>query len=376
MKIIAFYLPQFHEIPENNAWWGDGFTEWVNVKSAKPLFPGHNQPRVPLNGNYYNLLDDSVKQWQVDLANQYGVYGFCFYHYWFGGKLLLEKPVEQFLRNKSLNIHYCICWANEHWTNAWSGKNTKVLIEQHYGTEKEWEEHFNYLLPFFQDSRYIQKDGKPLLVIYRPELIPCLNKMLDFWEEKAREHGFAGIDFAYQHAGFTVAANRDESRFTYALEYHPNCAQVFRDVESFAGLKHIKKAFITYVENSMGINLREVLKKKRLKHFSYDEIWDYILKMTPRNEKCVPGAFVDWDNTPRKGARGMVADGASPDKFEKYLTEQIQRAREIYKKDMLFVFSWNEWAEGGYLEPDEKNGYAYLEAVKAALIARGELEEC
>lgn len=126
----------------------------------------------------------------------------------------------------------------------------------------------------------------------------------------------------------------------------------------------------------MGINLREVLKKKRLKHFSYDEIWDYILKMTPRNEKCVPGAFVDWDNTPRKGVRGMVADGASPDKFEKYLTEQIQRAREIYKKDMLFVFSWNEWAEGGYLEPDEKNGYAYLEAVKAALKAKGELEEC
>lgn len=376
MKIIAFYLPQFHEIPENNEWWGNGFTEWVNVKKARPLFEGHNQPRVPLDNNYYNLLADDVKKWQVDLANEYGVYGFCFYHYWFDGKLLLEKPVEQFLANKELNIHFCLCWANEHWTNAWNAQEPKVLIEQRYGSEKEWLEHFNYYLQFFKDPRYIKNNNKPLLVLYRPELIGCLNPMLEFWDNEARKHGFDGIDFAYQHAGFAVAANSDESHFTYALEYHPNCAQVFRDMEHHAQLKKIKKAILTFVENKLHINLRDMLKKQQatLAHFDYDELWQYILNMKPRNEKSVPGAFVDWDNTARKGVRGFVADGASPEKFEKYLIQQIKHAKEVYHKDMIFVFSWNEWAEGGYLEPDEKNGYGYLEAIQNALKNTGEWE--
>ena len=165
MKIIAFYLPQFHEIPENNKWWGKGFTEWVNVKKARPLFENHNQPRVPLNKNYYNLLDEKTQKEQVKLANDYGLYGFCFYHYWFDGKLLLEKPVEKFLENKSLDTHFCICWANEHWTNAWANKEAKVLIEQKYGNKKEWKEHFDYLLNFFKDDRYIKENNKPLLVI-------------------------------------------------------------------------------------------------------------------------------------------------------------------------------------------------------------------
>ena len=374
MKIIAFYLPQFHEIPENNEWWGQGFTEWTNVKKAKPLFEGHNQPRVPLRDRYYNLLDDGVQQWQVDLANAYGVYGFCFYHYWFDGKMLLEKPVDRFLENKSLNTHYCLCWANEHWTNAWSGREAKVLIEQRYGGPREWLEHFRYFLPHFQDERYIKEHNKPLLVIYRPELIGCLNEMLEFWDAQAKEHGFDGMDFAYQHAGFTVAANRDESHFTYALEYHPNCIQVFRDMRRHPGLKRIKKTMLTFAENTLGINLREKLKNRsKLAHYDYDDLWQEILKLEPRHEKCVPGAFVDWDNTPRRGTRGFVVDGATPEKFEKYLTAQIRHARQDYHKDMIFVFSWNEWAEGGYLEPDTRNGYGYLEAVRRALEQTGEL---
>ena len=374
MKIIAFYLPQFHEIPENNAWWGEGFTEWVNVKRALPLYDGHNQPRVPLNNNYYNLLNANTLKWQDDLAQKYGVYGFCFYHYWFDGHKLLEKPVELYLKNSSLKTHYCICWANEHWTNAWSGGTSKVLIEQRYGCKPEWKAHFEYLLPFFKDKRYIKHDNKPLLVIYRPELIDCLNPMLDFLNNLAIAEGFNGLEFAYQHAGFTVSPNCDESHFTYALEYHPNCAQVFMSMGKFPKLQKIKKGIVTFIENTLKINIREKLKPDELKHYSYDELWKYINDMQPRNDKCVPGAFVDWDNTPRRGVKGFVVDGATPEKFEKYLTKQIAKARDEYKKDMVFVFSWNEWAEGGYLEPDKKNGYGYLEAVAKALTQTDEWE--
>lgn len=148
MKIIAWYLPQFHETLENNEWWGKGFTDWVNVKKGKKIEEGQEQPRIPLNNNYYNLLDDNIKKWQVDLAKKYGVYGFCMHHYWFGGKLLLEQPAEQFLKNKELDLPFCFNWANEHWTTSWSG-GTKVLIKQEYGQEADWIEHFNYLLPFF-----------------------------------------------------------------------------------------------------------------------------------------------------------------------------------------------------------------------------------
>lgn len=372
MKVIAYYLPQFHCIPENDEWWGKGFTEWVNVKKATPLYKGHNQPRIPLNDNYYNLLNDETLEWQDKLAQKYDIYGFCFYHYWFDGKLLLEKPVEKYLNNKKLKTHYCICWANEHWTNAWSGKEAKVLIQQRYGAEKEWRKHFEYLLPYFKDERYIKCNNKPLFVLYRPELIDCLNPMLEEWNKLAHENGFDGIAFAYQHAGFTVSPDCDESHFDFALEYHPNCAQVFKQMDKHKQYEIFKKSIITFFENKVGINLREKLKSNKLKHYSYDELWHYINNMKPRNSKCVPGAFVDWDNTPRRGIKGFVVDGASPEKFKKYFKKQIIKAKNEYKKDMIFVFSWNEWAEGGYLEPDEKNKYGYLNAIKEALEETGE----
>lgn len=374
MKVIAFYLPQFHAIPENDKWWGNGFTEWVNVKNAKPLFEGHNQPRVPLDNNYYNLLDDAVKKWQVSLAKEYGVYGFCFYHYWFDGKLLLEKPVEQFLDNKKLDIHFCISWANEHWTNAWkSNGNTKVLIEQHYGNEKEWEDHFNYLLPFFKDCRYIVNNNKPLFIIYRPELIDCLEEMLDLWNKLAIKNGFDGIDFAYQTAGYTLSTRCNEDLFSYAIEYQPNAARVFRHTSNSNRLDILKKSLLTIIENNFKIDLRQAKRSiQDLEHFDYKELWEYIVNMRPRNNKCIPGAFVDWDNTSRRGKTGFVADGASPEVFESFMKRQIMNAKYNYNKDMIFIFSWNEWAEGGYLEPDETNRYGYLEAIQNALLACNE----
>lgn len=371
MKIIAFYLPQFHEIPENNEWWGDGFTEWVNVKKALPLFEGHYQPRIPLDSAYYNLLDDKVKAWQIKLAKDYGIYGFCFYHYWFNGHKLLERPVEQFLENISLDHPFCICWANEHWTQAWVSKESKVLIEQAYGEREDWEAHFYYLLPYFKDNRYIKNDGRPLFVIYRPELIECLNEMLDCWEELAQENGIPGIDFAYQHIGFDRGKNRDGSRFTFNIEYQPMYAYYDLTKDRFKTLKSIRRYVLSVIERRFKIDLRGIRPGGVLK-ISYDALWEEILKRTPSDEKSIPGAYVDWDNTARKGVKGSVYLEATPAKFQKYLSQQIRNTRDIYKKDMLFLFAWNEWAESGYLEPDEKYGYSYLEALKKALIENNE----
>lgn len=391
MRTIAFYLPQFHTIPENDEWWGEGFTEWVNVKKAEPLFEGHYQPRVPQNENYYNLLDPKVMEWQVELAKEYGVYGFCFYHYWFGGHKLLEKPVEQYLKNEKTDLPFCICWANEDWTNAWVSEQKKVLIHQEYGREAEWKEHFDYLLPFFKDERYIKNDGKPLVVIYRAEIIDCLNEMLDYWQDLAKENGFPGLDFAYQHIAFSQVKDRDESRFTYHIEYQPAYALQDLNKSSYNVLRDIKAKILKHMDrradkiNKAGKNgifarcylslwnkLRD-FHPQGLTRQSYDDVWQATLNHMPEDEKCLPGAFVDWDNTPRHHEKGRVFEGATPEKFERYMTEQIRRAKEVYNKDMLFLFAWNEWAEGGYMEPDERFGCGYLQALKNALIANNEL---
>lgn len=373
MKVIAFYLPQFHEIPENDEWWGKGFTEWVNVKKAKPLFKGHEQPRVPLNKNYYNLLSPETQVWQAKIAREYGVYGFCYYHYWFDGKLLLEKPMENMLHNPDVDIPFCICWANEPWTKAWVGE-TKVLIPQHYGEKKEWAEHFNYLLQFFKDSRYITEDGKPLVVIYRPEVIDCLNEMLDYWQDLAKENGFPGLTIAYQNIDFDLQTDKDDSRFDYDIEFQPLYAQHDLTKNTHPHLKAMRRKLAGIVERRFGFDLMRYgagFFNKGVQ-VDYDEVWKKVLERKPETEKNTPGAFVTWDNTPRKGEKGQAFVGDTPEKFKKYLSAQIKRAKDVYHKDFIFMYAWNEWAEGGYLEPDERFGYGNLEAIRRALIENDE----
>ena len=385
MKTIAFYLPQFHNIPENDEWWGDGFTEWTNVKKAEPLFEGHYQPNVPLNENYYNLLDNNVKRWQAKIAHDYGVYGFCYYHYWFNGKLLLEKPMEQMLEDKSINMPFCISWANEPWTKAWVNEN-KVLIPQYYGGKREWKEHFDYLLPFFKDERYIKENGNPFVVIYRPEVIPCLNEMLDYWQELAKQNGFPGLVFAHQYLGLDQM-HGDDSRFKYNIEFQPVYAEVFSTAHAvgvrktgwWQQFRSIKRKIFTTVEKKSGIDLdrfvQDFAQKNTFSQFSYDDRWTDVLSFGPLSEKSLPGAFVNWDNTPRKGATGKFCADATPDKFYEYMKRMILKTREDYKSEYLFVTAWNEWAEGSYLEPDERWGYGYLSALKRALVETGELPE-
>lgn len=377
MKVIAFYLPQFHEIPENNEWWGQGFTEWVNVKKAIPLVEGQNQPRIPLNNNYYDLSNVEVMKWQAKLAKKYGVYGFCIYHYWFSGHKLLEKPAENLLKNKDIDIPFCFCWANENWTNRWvSGTSQKLLIEQKYGDEKEWKEHFDYFLPFFKDDRYIKENGKPLLVIYSPDLIDCLDELLDKWNKWAQDCGFDGICYAYQRSDTNVFnyQNGADNKFTYQIEYQPGKCREWQRSK-------IKSLFIKYkrmIFRGLGSllntpKLQNHTYEEKLRVLNYDKTWECILSHQPESPKCIPGAFVDWDNTPRKQIRGSFYEGATPERFAYYFDKLIKHTKNVYKKDMIFIFAWNEWAEGGYLEPDEKNGYGYLEAIYQVLKENGEL---
>lgn len=370
MRPIAFYLPQFHRTPENDEWWGDGFTEWTNVRAAKPLFEGHYQPRVPLNNMYYDLTNINAIRWQAGLAKSCGLYGWCIYHYWFDGHLLLHKPTELLRDTKDVDINYCICWANEDWTNAWKSSNSKTLIGQTYGGYNQWEDHFNYLISFFKDERYIKVDGKPLFVIYRPELIPHLNEMLDFWDNLSKKEGLSGMCYAYQHINWTRDPGRDESRFSYAIEYQPSYARndMISGGESaiHVAKRHIDLAMQKHFHKSLDLSF--LRKSSGPEHFSYDEAWEAILNRSPSSPKAVAGAFVDWDNTPRRHETGSVCDGASPEKFYSYMKRQIDHVRREYTNDFIFIFAWNEWAEGGYMEPDEKFGTGYLDALKRALV--------
>ncbi len=379
MKVIAFYLPQFHEIPENSEWWGNGFTDWVNVKKAIRLKDGQNQPRVPLNDNYYDLSDPNVMRWQAELAKKYGIYGFCIYHYWFNGHKLLEKPAENLLVHKDIDIFFCFSWANENWSNHWlAGTDQKVLIEQKYGDKAEWRKHFDYLLPFFQDERYIKEKGKPLMIIYRPELLEAVKEMLDYWDDWAREAGFKGICFAYQKADGTVFnyANGRDAQYEYQIEYQPAECRKWANrklVESATGAKRRLFRLLNKILHTEKYST--VIFSPRLAKYDYDRDWNIILNHEPESPKCVPGAFVDWDNTPRMQVRGSYYKGVTPEKFAYYFEKLVYRAVDVYKKDMIFMFAWNEWAEGGYLEPDEKNGYGYLEAIYNVLKKTDELPE-
>ena len=356
IKILAFHLPQFHAIPENDEWWGAGFTEWTNVKKAKPIFKNQYQPREPLNDFYYDLSDINTLKWQADLAKKYNVYGFCFYHYWFNGKLLLEKPVENLLRHSEIDVNYCFSWANEPWTRTWDGLDNHVLMPQFYGQEADWEKHINYLLPFFKDERYIKIDNKPMFLIYKPESIDDCEKMMMHWHIIAKKNGFNGIHFVE-----TLRGQIDERKlpFDAGVEFEP-----FRTIRrnSFWGLKLralrmrsfrlINKLFRTQLPLRKKMLFRKIAQKS-LGNISHKNAYG--------------GVFVGWDNTPRKGNESIYISEPLKSEFEHYLKEKIKITKTVYKTEFIFVNAWNEWCEGTYLEPDKKHKFEYLEVIKKVL---------
>lgn len=352
VKLLAFYLPQYHRFPENDKWWGQGFTEWVNVKKAQPLFKNHRQPRIPSSGEYYDLSDPNEIQKQMDLAMKYGLDGFCYYHYWFDGKLLLEKPLESMLKLEN-KIDFCFCWANEPWTRAWDGRTSDVLMPQKYGDKESWEKHFQYLLPFFKDSHYIKKNEKPLLVIYRTNNIPRCDDMIVYWNKRCQENGFEGISIVEELNSFQTEPVCKNSEAL--LEFEPMYTLKHGRTKLNRGFDKIK----AMIHNKLNHN--------ELLIYDYDRIWKYITQRTSNtkfDKSLYLGAFVDWDNTPRKGEKGLVIQGASPEKFKKHMKAQLEKAKAL-DSEYIFINAWNEWGEGTYLEEDKDNGDNYLEAVKA-----------
>lgn len=354
-KIIALFLPQFHTIPENDAWWGKGFTEWVNVRKAEPLFEGHEQPRIPLNDNYYDLSKVETLRGQAKIARQYGVYGFCLYHYWFaGGKKLLDKPAEMLLNTPDIDINYCFSWANEPWARTWDGKAHQVLMAQSYGDVQDWRKHFTYLLDFFKDDRYIKVDNCPMFLIYKPQSIPKASEMMTLWNNLAIEAGFGGIHFVETLRGGSYDTR--QLPFKARMEFEPartNYQQPWLKLN----YKRVRRRVIKLI-NSI-FNTSYILNTP----FKFKDVASSSLKLkSPMN--TYGGVFVGWDNTARRGIASTIVIPPSKQQFKDYLRAKVRQTEEEYSENYVFVNAWNEWCEGAYLEPDTVHKFDYLEAIK------------
>lgn len=353
MKILAMYLPQYHAIPENDKWWGKGYTEWTAVKNAKALYKGHNEPRIPLNNNYYDLSDETAEtwEWQAVLARKYGIYGFCIYHYWFEGKQLLEKPMEILLSHPEIDINYCICWANETWSRNWYEQERTILQEQTYGKEEAWINHYTYLKKFFKDERYIKIDNKPVINIYRSWEIQDLSEMKTLWNALAKQDGWSGV---YVVAG--ISGKGEEKRLDVIdAQYIFEPGNTLKKcLNTFEYTSYIVKTGVKRICN-------KIFKTQFLEHIVDARM---IYRHIENNEiplNAFPGTFPQWDNTPRTGTSGLSYIHTSPDKFKKHLKKLKLKYEQ---KEFLYINAWNEWGEGAYLEPDENNRYAFLDAIK------------
>lgn len=359
-QVLAFHLPQFHTIRENNEWWGEGFTEWTNVRKAKPLFPGHNQPRIPLEKNYYDLLDPEVQHWQAKLAGEHGISGFCYYHYWFNGKRLLEKPVEMIVERATPDFPFCLAWANEPWTRVWDGGSRNVLMPQEYGQELDWEEHFQYLLPKFRDPRYIKVEGKPMFVIYRTQSVERFTDMARYWRRRSVEAGLPGL-----HLVSMLTAHESDLR--------PNQCDAFVEFEPMCSVLRLPPPYSTLGASSQLSNAPAVEAPRFCTSCSLQLGLSFALE-APRREtgssRSLPGAFVDFDNTPRKAMKGsLFLRNYDQGAFDEGFRTVFEKANEA-GAPFMFINAWNEWAEGAYLEPDTNRGLACLEAIANVVNSR------
>jgi len=364
IKILAYYLPQYHPIPENDKWWGKGFTEWTNVKKAKPLFKGHKQPIYPGELGYYDLRNPEIQENQAKLANEYGVDGFIYYQYWFDtDKMLLEKPAEAMLKNKKVDIPFCFCWANETWKGIWHGMdNDSILIEQKYNGANGYKKYFQYLLPFFKDERYIKIDNKPMFHIYRIQDIPDLNTFLKTFNDLALQNGFKGI--------YLVATGNEKNEI---IKFN-------KDINAVVGLDSFTKMrygshFYFNSNNLLGKIERSI--KHRLKSLDTTPIEKrtkpikinykkeiYRLKPEFKTAKYVPCIFPNWDNSARSQNKSLIFFNSNPTHWKNHFYDVVKNyLRHKENPPFIVIKSWNEWAEGNYIEPDAKYGRGWLEAV-------------
>ncbi|MFV8368172.1 glycoside hydrolase family 99-like domain-containing protein [Flavobacterium sp. LB2R40] len=365
IKFLAYYLPQFHPIPENDLWWGKGFTEWTNVTKAKPLFKGHYQPILPADLGFYDLRIPSVQIQQAELAHEYGLDGFIYYQYWFGnGKMLLEKPAEQMLKNKDITLPFCFCWANETWKGIWHGlDNPDVLMEQTYNGIADYTAYFNYLLPFFKDERYIKIDNKPMFHIYKLDDIPDLDIFISTFNTLANKVGFYGIHF--------VATICSDSLINHKAIYGRVGVDVFMKMRYSLEFLFPEKSILGRIERKGKKIVRKKFKyPKTIDSRSKPLIFDYrkgVAKFNINfpNKKYMPCVFPNWDNTARSGNKAMIFKNSTPHTWNIHLQNTVNELlKNPENPQFVIVKSWNEWAEGNYLEPDTKYGYQWLEVIK------------
>ena len=353
-KTIAYYLPQMHRFPENDLWWGRGFTEWTNVSKAVPQFEGHYQPRLPGELGFYDLLNPDVMRRQIDLAKLYGVHGFCFHYYWFAGHRLLEKPIETFLADPTMDLPFCLCWANENWTRRWDGAEHEMLMQQTH-TLEDHARVFDDLLRYFQDPRYIRIDGKPVITIYRPSIIANVRDMVRIWRERAEKAGLPGLYMVATTAfGFDTP---EEFGFDALAEFPPHGLNV-REANADQAYLNVDNAGIVY------------------RYEDVVEIAEAKLAMPPESDaRRFPGVFPGWDNEARKPGRGNCFHGARPTLFHRWFEAATKHVTTHLppKERLVFINAWNEWGEGAYLEPDRRFGYANLAAV-AEVITRSTVD--
>lgn len=364
-KIFAAYLPQYHETPENNMFWGKGFTDWTTVKNAVPLFSGHQQPRIPKDGFYYDLSNTSVLYRQANMAKKYSVDGFNIYHYWFkDGHKVLYKPAELLLTHKDIDIEFFFTWDNSSWRRTWSNvvgnawsplmdgshdnneeEGHPYLLEMKYGDKQDWKEHFEYLLPYFKDSRYLKINNCPVFMFHTNIEIETLKEMVVYWSSLAKENGFPGL--------------------FHATGKGPFFRHVYFDAEFLYQPIHAGWSKWGAITTRFRKLFRLTNGQKQLHIYKYDVIWKRILRdiRGELRRGNIVGCFVRYDDTPRRGGAGSVVLGDTSEKFKKYFRVLYDCCCE-YEAEIVLVTAWNEWGEGAYLEPDEDCGYAYLEAIR------------
>ncbi len=370
IKAIAFYLPQYHPIPENDRWWSKGFTEWTNVSKAKPLFTDHYQPHQPADLGFYDLRLPEIRQAQADLAQAYGIHGFCYYHYWFTGKRLLERPFNDVIASKEPDFPFCLCWANENWTRRWDGQDDDILAEQIYSKEDDLA-HFRYLAQAFQDPRYIRIDGKPLFLVYRASKIPDPLATTTIWRDEAQRLGVGEL-YLVRVESFPNEHNDPASiGFDATVEFQPDWGNLGLPLQrgrKWTLARRLKLAELAYGQNNI---------------YDYETIVERMLAKPTVPYQRFPCVTPAWDNTARrKDGNATILQNSTPELYEHWLNTVVSRELSKPNSDrIVFVNAWNEWAEGNHLEPCQKWGHAYLEATQRVLktassFSNSDLQKC
>ncbi|MGH9079032.1 MAG: glycoside hydrolase family 99-like domain-containing protein, partial [Acidimicrobiales bacterium] len=344
-KALAFYLPQFHPIPENDEWWGKGFTEWTNVTNARPLFPGHYQPHVPTDLGYYDLRLPEVRQAQADLAATHGISGFVYYHYWFHGKRLLERPFDEVLESGSPDLPFALCWANEEWTRNWDAQTGRVLMPQEFSDADDLA-HIRWLSTAFADDRYIKIDGRPLMLIYRAQQLPDPERSFGIWRDEAQRLGFPDLYLCWVESWGPPPGGPKAFGLDASVGFMPYSGeQLFLPLEGTRGHRIL----------------------------DYQSAYREELTAHPPSWKRFPSVMVGWDNTARRPFGATIFEGATPEAYERWLRRAVDSVSTVREEEnYLFIVAWNEWAEGNHLEPDQRYGRAFLDATKAVLTGPGD----